>query len=471
MIRKLLLSGAIVIGAAGCATTPPPTLQPGDVPAGFEQKAPANAPLWPARDWWTKFGDPQLAALMDQAQANNLDIVQAAARLRQADARARQAGAALLPTLGAGANVNTLFGQANGVSQHETDYSAGLQASYELDFWGKNRDLLDSAHAAVRASRADRATVALTTTSAVANTYFQLLSLRERIGVARANLKSSEAILNVVQRRVTAGFSANADLLAQRAAMAAQQALLPALEQQELEARNALAILLGRPPEGFSVTGDGLGALLPPAVAPGLPSALLTRRPDIITAEANLVGAHADLAAARTAFFPTISLTANGGIAYPALAAAIDTLPGIGLAAGAGAALAQIIFDGGRTQGKIDETKAREEELLAAYRAAVIASFSDVENALGSFAHLGDQEAALREQVEQAQKVLGAAQRKYIAGSADFLVVTDAQRALYTARDQLSDIRRARLAASVALFKALGGGFASDAPERQPNGP
>jgi outer membrane protein TolC len=136
MIRKLLLSSAVAVLATGCATTPPPALKPGDVPGAFEQKAPANAPVWPARDWWTKFGDPQLAALMDQAQANNLDIAQAAARLRQADARARQAGAALLPTLGAGANVNTLFGQANGVSQHETDYSAGLEASYELDFWG-----------------------------------------------------------------------------------------------------------------------------------------------------------------------------------------------------------------------------------------------------------------------------------------------------------------------------------------------
>jgi NodT family efflux transporter outer membrane factor (OMF) lipoprotein len=467
MMRKLVASCALAALVAGCSTTPPPTLLPGDVPAAFEQKAALNAPIWPARDWWTNYGDPQLTTLMDQAQANNLDIAQAAARVRQADARARQAGAALLPTVGAGGTVNSLYGQANGTSLHETDYSAGLQASYELDFWGRNRDLLDSANATVRASRADRATVALTATSGVANTYFQLLSLRERLAVARANLKTSQDILGVVQRRVTAGFSANADLLAQRAAVAAEQAALPPLEQQELEARNALAILLGRPPEGFIVAGDGLGTLMPPAVAPGLPSALLARRPDIITAEANLVGAHADLEAARTAFFPTISLTANGGIAYPALAAAIDTLPGLGLAAGAGATLAQVIFDGGRTQGKIDETRAREEELLAAYRAAVIASFSDVENALGSFAHLGVQEAALREQVTQAEKVLSAARRKYLAGSADFLVVTDAQRALYTARDQLSDIRRARLAASVALFKALGGGFAVATLETQ----
>jgi multidrug efflux system outer membrane protein len=464
MIRRGVLCGAAAAFLTGCATTPPPGLQANDVPAAFEQKAAANAPVWPARDWWTQFGDPRLEALEDQAQAGNLDLTQAAARLRQADARARQAGAALLPTLGAGATANTFFGQANGVSQHETDYSAGLQASYELDFWGKNRDMSDSAQATLRASHADRATVALSVTAGVANSYFQLLALRERIAVARANLKSSQDIFGVVQRRVSAGFAANADLLTQRAALAAEQALVPPLEQQELEARNALAILLGRPPEGFTVAGDGLGSLAPPAVAPGLPSALLTRRPDIIAAEENLVAAHADLAAARTAFFPAISLTANGGIAYPALAAAIDTLPGLGLAAGAGAALAQTIFDGGRTQGKIDEAKAREEELLAAYRAAVIAAFSDVENALGSFAHLGTQEAALRQQVAEDEKVLRAAQRKYISGYADFLVVSDAQRTLYAARDQLSDVRRARLAASVGLFKALGGGFVAEVP-------
>jgi NodT family efflux transporter outer membrane factor (OMF) lipoprotein len=460
MIRRLLLV-TTAIALTGCAAAPPPALQPGDVPSRFEQTVPANAPVWPVADWWTNYNDPQLSALMAQARAGNLDIAQAAARLRQADARARQAGAALLPSLGANGTVNSLYGQTSGTSARETDYSAGLEASYELDFWGKNRAGLDAADAASRASRADRATVALTVTASVANTYFQLLSLRERIAVAHANLKSSEDILNVVQRRVTAGYAANADLTQQRAAMAMERTALPALGQQELEARNVLAILLGRPPEGFTITGDGLGVLAPPAVAPGLPSTLLQRRPDIAAAEANLAGAHADIAAARAAFFPAINLTASGGIAYPALAAAIDTLPGLGLAAGVGATLAQTIFDGGKTQGRLDEARAREDELLAAYRAAVIASFQDVENALGSYAHLGAQETALRDQADQAEKVLGAAQRKYVAGYADFLAVTDAQRALYTARDQLSDVRRARLAASVALYKALGGGFSA----------
>lgn len=459
MTRNFLFMTA-ALALAGCAATPPPVLPPADVPATFEQAAAGNAPIWPAGDWWSRYGDPQLAALIEKAQAGNLDMVQAEARLRQADARARQAGAALLPTLGLNASVNSLYGQTRGVSAHETDYSAGLGASYELDFWGRNRDLANAADAATAASAADRRTVALTVTGSVANTYFQLLSLRERIAVAQANLESSRAILKLVQRRVDAGYSAAADALQERANMAAQQATLPVLQQQELEMRDALAILLGRPPEGFTVAGSGLGALAAPDVAPGLPSALLTRRPDIAAAEANLAAAHANLEAARTAFLPSITLSASGGLQYPALAAAIETLPGLGLGAGVAAALAQVIFDGGKTRAITDEARAHEEELLAAYRAAVMNAFGDVENALGNVGHLAAQESALRDQVVQAEKVLGAARRKYISGYSDFLTITDAERSLYAARDQLSDVRRARLAASVALYKALGGSFA-----------
>lgn len=459
-MRKILLSTVAAICLAGCAEVPPPQLPAGDIPSAFEQTGGPSAPLWPARDWWTGFGDTQLSALMATAETGNLDIAQAAARLRQADARTKQAGAPLLPSLGLNANANTLYGQAKGASLHETDWSAALGASYELDFWGKNRDALQSAAAARAASAADRATVGLTVSAGVADTYFQLLSLRERMDIARANLAASEETLRVVQRRVDAGYAATSDLAQERVNMAAQRAILPGLAQQELETRNALAVLLGRPPEGLAVTGASLAGLSGPAVAPGLPSELLARRPDVMTAEANLAAAHADLAAARTAFLPDITLTASGGVAYPALAAAVDTLPGAGLAAGIGASLVQSIFDNGKIQGRIDEAEAHEEELLAAYRAAVIAAFSDVENALGNISHLADQQTALGEQVAQAQKVLVAARRKYGAGYADFLIVTDAERSLNAARDQLADIRRARLVALVALYKALGGGWA-----------
>jgi NodT family efflux transporter outer membrane factor (OMF) lipoprotein len=458
-MRILASTAVAALLLYGCESTPVPQLSPHDVPPAFEQSGGASTPVWPSQDWWQGFGDPQLTALMDRAHTGNLDIAQAAARLRQADARARQAGAALLPSLGLNANVNTLYGQTGGTSRRETDYGAALGASYELDFWGKNRDAADAAGFARDASAADRTTVALTVTSSVADTYFQLLALRERLAVARANLKSSEEILGIVQRRVKAGYAANSELTQQMAAIAADKAGLPALEQQELEARTALAILLGRPPEGFTVAGENLSSLNAPVVQPGLTSDLLRRRPDIAGAEANLKAAHADLAAARAAFLPDITLTANGGLAYPALAAAIDTLPGTGLAANAAASLVQVIFDGGKLRAKTDEAKAREDELLAAYRAAVIAAFADVENALGSLQHLSIQEGALKEQVAQDEKVLRAAQRKYLAGYTDFLAVIDAERTLYAARDQYSDVRRARLVAAVALFKALGGGW------------
>ena len=460
MIKRALWFSA-AIGLAGCTLTPLPTLSSSDTPAAFEQPMATNAPIWPANAWWRAFGDAKLGALIEQAQANNLDLVQAEARLRQADARARQAGAALLPTIGLNGAVNSFFGQANGTSAHETDYSAGLGASYELDFWGKNRALAGAAAAARAASAADRQTVGLTVTAAVANGYIQLLSLRERIAVAQANLKSSQETLNLVERRVKAGSAAAADATQERANMAAQRAILPTLLQQELESRNALAILLGRPPEHFEVDGANLDGLSAPSVAPGLPSALLHRRPDIATAEANLVAAHANLTAARAAFLPDITLSANAGLQYPALAAAVETLPGLGLGAGAAASLVQVIFDGGRRAAVTDEAKAREEELLAAYRVTVMSAFADVENALGSLTHVSAQEEALQDQVMQSEKVLTAARRKYDAGNSDFLVVTAAERSLYAARDQLSEARRAQLSASIALYKALGGGYAA----------
>jgi NodT family efflux transporter outer membrane factor (OMF) lipoprotein len=456
----------VVLLLAGCAQTPPPKLPQGDVPAAFEQTGMAGAPNGPAADWWRGLGSAELTSFVEAGQTNNLDIAQAEARLRQADARARQAGAALLPSVGLNGSVNSLYGQSGGSSAHETDFSAALGASYELDFWGKNRAAADSATALRNASAADRATVALTATAAIANSYFQLLSIRERLAVARANLKSSQDILGVVQRRVDAGYSPNSDLTQERANMAAIAATLPALEQQELETRNALAILLGRPPEGFLVKAESLAGIATPAIAPGLPSALLHRRPDIVTAESNLAAAHADIAAARAAMLPDITLTATGGIQSPALNAAVLTLGGTGLGLGLGASLVQTIFDGGKLQAKRAETEAREEELLAGYRVAALNAFGDVENALGSLSHLKQQRAALQDQVTQAEGVLRAAQRKYTSGYADFLTVTDAERTLYTARDQLSDISRAELAANIALYKALGGGWMDSGAER-----
>lgn len=460
MVRHILAASALLI-LLSCASEPPLSLPIGkDVPAHFEQPLATRAPIWPKPDWWKGFGDAQLATLISEGEAGNLDIVQAEARLRQADARTRQAGAALLPTVGFNGNLASMYGQGSGQSAHETDWMLALGASYELDFWGKLHDTLTAAQAVQAASAADRATVGLTVTASIADTYFQLLSLRDRIAVAQDNLKASRDTLALVQRRVNAGYAAPSDLAQERVNMAAQQAVIAALEQQALETRDALATLLGRPPEGFDVSGNGLAGISTPEVSAGLPSELLARRPDIVSSEENLRAAHANLVLARKAFLPDISLNAGAGPAYPALNAAVTALPVTGLTESFGGSLIETIFSGGRIEGQIAEARAQEQELLAAYRAAVIGAFSDVENALGNVAHLAAQEGALREEVVQSEKALESARRKYNAGSADFLTVTEAERLLYSARDELSDIRRAKLAASVALFKALGGGWA-----------
>ncbi|MBS0580845.1 MAG: efflux transporter outer membrane subunit [Proteobacteria bacterium] len=466
-------TGLLVLsGVAACASTPPPALPADAVPAHFEQTLDATTPLWPSAIWWREFQDEQLDGLIAQAQAHNWDLFQASARVRQADARARQAGAALLPAVDLKANSTSYYGRTHvpsgtdigrsqEVTDQETDYGAALAVSYDLDFWGKHRDEVSAARSTLRATRAERATVALTVTAGVASTYFALLAVQERAAIARANLASAQTLLGIVQRRVDAGYAASADLTQQRASVAALSAALPVLEQQQLEIRSALALLLGEPPEQLTLRAARLADIQAPVVQPGLPAQLLTRRPDLVGAESALSAAHADLALARKAYLPDISLTASGGVAYPAMAAAVDTLPGFGLAASAGASLTQAIFDGGRRHQKVEESAAREQELLGAYRAAILAALSDVENALGSLQHLTAQEAALRTQVDASQRVLHAAQRRYTAGSADFLAVTEAQRALYGAQDQLTDIQRARLAGVVALFKALGGGWES----------
>jgi outer membrane protein, multidrug efflux system len=450
-IRTIALACIWAPFLAGCLSPGPlPRLNNADVPAAFEEKAAADAPIWPARDWWHGFSSAELDGLIATTQAGNLSVGAAEARVLQADARVRQAGAALLPAIDLGGAAGREF------SSRSDSFGLSLGASYELDFWGRNSNALAAAIAAGSATRADRETVALTATTSVANTYFQLLSFRERLSIARLNLENALGVLMVTQARVRDGIATPLELAQQRAAIAAQQAAIPQFEQQELQTRAALAVLLGRPPEGFDVTAQDVEAFALPAVAPGLPSQLLTRRPDVALAEANLEAAHADVAVARAAMFPSITLTGAGGVRSVVLGELL-TNPATNFSLGA--ALAQTVFDAGRLAAATHEARAREQELLANYRNSAIAAFSDVESALGAIGHLAEQESYLAEQALQAERAFDIAQARYREGVADYLTVLDAQRTLYLARDQLGQIKVQRLLGIVALYKALGGGW------------
>jgi outer membrane protein, multidrug efflux system len=458
--------GVISLGLSslvGCSSEPALQLRP-DAPVAFESQPADRAAAWPSQEWYRGFSSDQLNSFIDLASTHNWELAGARARVAQADARARQAGAAILPSVDALGNANFLAGHSGAGTAHETDWSALLSASYEVDFWGKNRATASSASLLAVASRAERDTLALTTLAGVADAYFQVLALHERRTIAQSNLDAARRLLDVVQARYSAGAANPVELATQKSTLSTAAFAIPELEQQEGEARAALALLLGRAPEGFELTYESLDSLTEPAVSPGLPAELLTRRPDVLLAEANLQSAHADLAVARAAMLPSLNLTAAGGVQNPALNAAVIVLPGTGSTLALGGSLAQSIFDHGRLKAQRAEVQARNDELLAAYRSAIAAALVDVENALSSIQHLNEAREFATATVVQGERALEGATLRYQAGSGDFLTLLEAQVILYTARDRLVQYRLARLQALVGLCKALGGGWSQAAP-------
>jgi multidrug efflux system outer membrane protein len=451
---------------AGCSLeatkTPAPAL-----PAAFEGAQSDESANWPSKDWYHGFASAELDALIAEASANNFDLATARARVAQADARARQAHAAILPSVDATGNANYLAGHSSNGTAHETDWAALLSASYEVDFWGKKRATFNSARYLAVAARADHDTVALTSLAGVANGYFQVLALRERLAIARSNVDAARSLMAIVDARYNAGMSNPVEVATQKAALAAAELTIPELEQLAEEATAALAVLLGRSPEGFKIEGAPLESLSEPTVTAGLPSDLLRRRPDVFTAEANLGSASADLVAARAALFPSLTLTAAGGLQNPALNAAILSLSGVGPTLNLGAALTQPIFDAGKLRAARAEAQAKEQEVTTSYRVAIVAALVDVENSLSAIRHLDAARDFQIDNVAQSERAFEGARIRYKQGYGDFLTMVEAQRILYAVRDQFMQYKLARLQALVSLCKALGGGWqAPDAAAR-----
>jgi len=454
MRRQACLVSVLVLASCGTAHGPLPPAPA--VPAGWAERALPGASA-PAADWWRSFGSEELSALVAAAMRSSPDIAIAAERVQQAEAQVRIAGASLFPELGFGAATSHRETRPEGGTWSGSDASsASLSASYEIDLWGRNASILRSAESSLRASRFDFETVRLTLLAGVADGYFQLLSLRGRLAVARENLSIAERVLKVVDARVRNGAASRLDLVRQDAAVLALRASLPALELQERQTLYALAILAGSTPEGFAAAGEGVTALAVPVVAPGLPAELLLRRPDLASAEAQLAAANADVAAARAALLPGISLTGSAGLSSNVL---VNFLHAPTAALALGASLVQSIFDGGRLRAQADAAASRERELLENYRKSILAALADVEVALASAGRGAEQEALQAQVVEQARVALRLAEIRYREGADDLLTVLDAQRTLFQAGDQLAQLRLARLQASIGLYKALGGGW------------
>jgi outer membrane protein, multidrug efflux system len=449
-----------------------------DIPAAFRASTAGAGAAWPTEDWWTGFGSQDLNALIEQARTHNFDIQAAIARVIQADAQVRIAGAALLPTLNGNASAewqhlglgtgSTSLRGGGGRGNASVDlrsYSVGLSAAYQLDFWGHNLSHRESAAATATFSRFDQHTVALTVVTNVANTWFTALALADRLTLAKRNVADGEQTLAVIRGRLQAGTASALDVANQATLVSGEQATIPNFQNQLEQALIGLGILVGAPPERIMVRPGTLTALRLPVVAPGLPSALLERRPDVAAAEAQLVASGFDVTTARTAFYPAVSLTGSGGFQAAALNALIS--PG-GFIASLAAGVTAPLFDGGALRGALEQARGRQAELLADYRKAVVQAFTDVDNALTAWRYGSEQEKLQVIAVDIARQAAMIARQQMVAGTADVTAVLTAEAALFSAEDTLAQVRLARVQALLNLYKALGGGWRNGDADKFP---
>jgi multidrug efflux system outer membrane protein len=466
----MLQGFCLMLPLGGCLLTDKP--EPGrDIPQAYD-RGPRNPVVAeaavPPLDWWRGFRSRELTEIIEEARSANLDIAAAVARIVQADAQSRIAGAPLLPVVdlngdASRSQASKTTGLGNGkpfIDNRgffvQNNLIASLTASYEIDFWGKNRAALRAAEENAVATRYDREVVGLTTVVASANAYFQVLASQDLLRVTRANQQSATRVLDLIQQRVTAGTASALDTAQQESLVNTQRALIPPLERTLQQNRNALALLMARSPENVRIRGGSLNSIAIPRVTPGLPSELLTQRPDIREAEALLASANANVANARAQFLPSITLTGEGG--YQSSVLKILLRPEsvfFNLAAG----LTQPIFDGLKIQGNLDLQKGKQDELLQNYRKAVISGFVDVENALD-----GIRQTALRVRLQQnvvtsSQRAFDISEQRLREGTIDLVTVLNTQQTLYAAQlaHVLAQLDQAQ--AIVSLYLALGGGW------------
>jgi NodT family efflux transporter outer membrane factor (OMF) lipoprotein len=412
----------------------------------------------PGSDWWRGFGSVALNDYIAQAQSANDDIGAAIARVQEADAQARIAGAALLPSLTADAAGARERAQpaTGGLPQTFNAFNAGLSASYQLDFWGRNRELHQAALATAKASRFDRETVALTVVTSVAMSYFEVLEFHDRLQVAQQNLENAQMILKDLEFEATVGTATALDVAQQATTAATVNASIPPLQEQLRQSSDALAILTGQTPEQVDPGDGSLDALTLPVVGAGLPSQLLARRPDVAQAEAQLIAANANIAAARAAFFPSFNLTASGGYASTALGALLSPTNRVFALS---AAVSQTIFDNGALSGQYQYSRARYAELLSDYHKTVLTALGNVEDALIAVQQTAEQELRQQDAADKARRAFEFAQLQFQAGTTNVLTMLNTETALFTAQDALVQGKFAHTQALLNLYQALGGGW------------
>lgn len=473
--RAVSAVSLITFTLSACAGYPPAKI---DVPVAFDaaQSFDAATPAAPAPDkaWWSRFGNAELTDLVAAARANNHDLKATVARILQAEAQAFAAQGALLPSVDAGFSASrnerqgqTLDSDGNvvGATSVSTSYGANLRASYQLDIFGQQRNSVASARQRFESSLYDGLTVEITLVSNVITTYLQVLSARERLDLAERRLKNAETILQLLETQRRVGAISDLELAQQRSAIASQRASIPGLRLSERQSLNALAVLVGRAPEGFSVAGRSLADVSLPQVGAGIPSDLLERRPDLRAAESDLKAANFDVATAKAARLPSFSLTAQGGSSSNLISELLS--PGTFFWSLGGSA-AQTLFAGGRLYNQERGAKANYRAVLETYHQTVLSALRDTENALTAVSENSRQYVLAQEAYEQAEYAYKLAELRYRAGAEPFQTMLTAQNSVFQTQESLVQSGLTRFTAVIGLTQALGGGWDGATPEPPP---
>ena len=437
-----------------------------EVPAEFRISV-EQTPQADDRLWWQGFGDPVLDGLVEEALKNNEDLRIAAARVDEFHGAMMQVRAGLVP--GVGYSVQSGQQQPSravppGSDATVNSVSGGFTAGWEIDVWGRVRNLTAASVADWQASEADRRAAVLSVVGATVTGYLVLLSLDEQLATAHSTLESRAKALAVFEKRHKGGVVSGVEVAQAQSAYEVAAASIPLLEQQIEQQENALSVLLGRTP-GPIQRGRKLEQLGTPAIPAGLPSDVLTWRPDVVAAEQQLVAANARVSAARALYFPTISLTGFLGSASTSLGelftAGTDTWNYVGAAAGP-------IFQGGANVGANQVADARKAQLVANYRNVVRRAFADVDDALVATVKTTERTKAQKAQVDALIRYATLSRKRYDGGYTSYLEVLDAETSLFNAELLSSQGERDRLLAHVDLYRALGGGWVDAAAARAP---
>jgi len=461
-----LVPAALLTLALGACTLGPDYKRPAvEAPKSFQYETKDAADTADTL-WWKQFKDPVLDQLIDEALAHNTNIQIAAANVEQAAALLTQTRSQLFPTVGYGASAGrqrsvepAFAAQLSNYPNPTNSYAAALQASWEIDLWGRIRRQSESAYANVLATDEARRGVVLSLVASVANSYLQLRGLDAQLAVAKQTLQTYKESVDLFTLQFQYGQVSQMNVAQAESQYESAAAQIPLIESQIAQTQSSLAVLIGRDP-GPITRGKSVYDLALPTVPAGAPSSLLERRPDLLQAEQQLVAANAQIGAAKALYFPTISLTGAFGNASNDLSKLFSGPARVWSYAGS---IAGPIFTFGAVSGQVAQAEAAQNAALLNYQLSIRNAFADVDNALVANQKLQEQLAAQVKLVAALQQYTELARLQYEGGYTSYSTVLQAEQALFPAELNLASIRAQVFASSVNIYKAMGGGWVTQA--------